>query len=341
MNANSHVIIIGAGLAGISAARVFADAGWRVTLIDKAHKPGGRCATRRITPAADSAWFDYGAQYFTAGEPLFRSLIEADLAAGHLQRWSPHIGVVERAPTGWQITPSPDSRERFVAPGGLNHWARHRLACTGVEARCGQRVTSISRARHAWQVHSEGGSCFDAADALLITLPPVQARALLGERAAQFPVLDEASTALRACHSWVVRAAALEFQGLFCKDGDLAWCADNSHKAGETDTEQRLWTLHADPEFSDRHVDDTPEAIKPLLINEFAAATGQSPAAIEPLHGHRWRYARPGDGAPAAHTGCAVSADERLGLAGDWLCGGKVEDAWSSGRQAALALLDA
>jgi len=340
MNRTPHVIIIGAGLAGLSAAQVFADAGWRVTLIDKAGKPGGRCATRRVARAADSAWFDYGAQYFTAGDSDFRAIVETDLAAGHLQHWSPQIGVVERAATGWQITPSPDSRERFIAPVGLNRWVRHRLACTGIDARCGQRVTAITRKRGLWQAHGEDGICFDDADALLITLPPVQARALLGERAAQFPVLREASTALRACHSWVVRAAALEYQGLFCKDGNLAWCADNSHKAGETSTARRLWTLHASPAFSDQHAEDTVDVVQPFLVEEFAAATGQSPDDIERLHGHRWRYARPGDGAPAAAQRCAVSADGRLGLAGDWLCGGKVEGAWSSGREAALALID-
>jgi len=341
MSRPPHVVIVGAGLAGTSAAAVFVEAGWRITLIDKAGKPGGRCATRRVARDADSAWFDYGAQYFTAADTHFRALVETDLGTGHLQRWSPRIGVAERGPNGWQITASPDSRERFVAPTGLNHWVRHRLACTGIDADCGQRASAITRHDQVWQVHCDNGVRHTDADALLITVPPVQARELLGERAAQFDALVGAATALRACHSWVVRTPALDFEGLFCKGGNLAWCADNSHKAGATSTPHRLWTLHASPEFSEQHVEATPDAIRALLVDEFAAVTGQSPSDLDAVHGHRWRYARPGDGAPPGDTGYALDAQDRLALAGDWLCGGRVEGAWSSGRQAALALLGA
>lgn len=342
MNRRPAVAVIGAGVAGTSASALFRQAGWHVTLIDKAAKPGGRCATRRVSPSADSAWFDYGAQYFTVRDPAFQTIVEADLADGYLARWSPTIAVAENSDDTWTLTPSPDTRERLIGPTGLNHWARHRLAQSGVAPICNTRATGLRHRDGQWHldcIDRSGGAAVYSADAVLITIPPVQARALLGEYAASFDVLARPDKALDACHAWVVEAPALDCQGIFVKDGHLAWCADNSHKAGDTRGSRRLWTLHASPAFSEAHVESTPAAIRQRLIDEFAAISDIPAHDIHPVHGHRWRYARPGAHPPSASTGCAIT-ETRVALAGDWLSGGRVEGAWQSGRQAASALID-
>ncbi|NDH45714.1 MAG: FAD-dependent oxidoreductase, partial [Actinobacteria bacterium] len=56
-----QVVVIGAGLAGLCAARDLVDAGHLVTVLEKSRASGGRCATRRI----GNAVFDHGAQFFT------------------------------------------------------------------------------------------------------------------------------------------------------------------------------------------------------------------------------------------------------------------------------------
>ncbi|MEC8084121.1 MAG: FAD-dependent oxidoreductase, partial [Pseudomonadota bacterium] len=50
-----RVAIIGAGIAGIAAARTFAAADWRPVLFDKSRGLGGRMATRR----AEGLRFDH------------------------------------------------------------------------------------------------------------------------------------------------------------------------------------------------------------------------------------------------------------------------------------------
>ena len=54
-----HVIVVGAGLAGLSAALRLADAGHRVTVLEKSSEPGGR--VRRVRPPSpDEPFVDFG-----------------------------------------------------------------------------------------------------------------------------------------------------------------------------------------------------------------------------------------------------------------------------------------
>ena len=69
---NTDVLIIGAGLAGLSAANKLKEAGRDVLVIDKGRGIGGRLAGRRIGEAT----FDHGAQFFTAREATFKATVE-------------------------------------------------------------------------------------------------------------------------------------------------------------------------------------------------------------------------------------------------------------------------
>ncbi len=76
-------MVLGAGMAGLAAARCLQEAGRAVLVLDKGRRIGGRCATRRIAGFS----FDHGAQYVTARGPDFASLCEAARQAGLLAEW--------------------------------------------------------------------------------------------------------------------------------------------------------------------------------------------------------------------------------------------------------------
>ena len=59
------VAVIGAGMAGLAAARTLAAAGHAVQVFDKGRGIGGRLSTRRT----DYGAFDHGAQYATVRDP--------------------------------------------------------------------------------------------------------------------------------------------------------------------------------------------------------------------------------------------------------------------------------
>jgi predicted NAD/FAD-dependent oxidoreductase len=52
-----RIVVVGAGLAGLTAARSLVAGGHDVLVLDKGRSPGGRMATRRI----GGATFDHGA----------------------------------------------------------------------------------------------------------------------------------------------------------------------------------------------------------------------------------------------------------------------------------------
>ena len=64
---NADVLVIGAGMAGLTAATELRSRGLRVLMLDKGRGVGGRLASRRIGEAT----FDHGAQFITARDRRF------------------------------------------------------------------------------------------------------------------------------------------------------------------------------------------------------------------------------------------------------------------------------
>lgn len=74
----TQCLIIGGGMAGLTAATLLQQQDIEVTILDKGRGIGGRLATRRVEdPGAGLGVFDYGAQYCTAQTPLFQEFIHA------------------------------------------------------------------------------------------------------------------------------------------------------------------------------------------------------------------------------------------------------------------------
>lgn len=81
----TDTLIIGAGLAGLTAARHLRDNNIDVVVIEKSRSPGGRMSTRR----SDYGNFDHGAQYFTSRTPEFTALVNQLAENGDIAPWQP------------------------------------------------------------------------------------------------------------------------------------------------------------------------------------------------------------------------------------------------------------
>lgn len=64
---SSKIAVIGAGMAGITAARSLKAAGHRVQVFEKSRGSGGRLASKR----SEMGRINLGAQRFTSDDPLF------------------------------------------------------------------------------------------------------------------------------------------------------------------------------------------------------------------------------------------------------------------------------
>lgn len=79
----SRVLIIGAGIAGLTAARALTFSGVSAVVIDKGRGVGGRIATRRLS---DGQAYDHGALRFTAQDGAVASLASSWEAEGLVVR---------------------------------------------------------------------------------------------------------------------------------------------------------------------------------------------------------------------------------------------------------------
>ncbi len=152
-------MIVGAGVAGLLAARSLRDAGVSVTVLDKGRAPGGRLATRRHGDARH----DHGAQFLTARDPRFTRHVDTWADAGVLRPW---FG------------------EAWCAPGGMSALPRH--LAQGLDVRTGVTVRAVRERPGAWAVELAEGEALGA-DAVILTAPAPRSLTRLGAGGASLP----------------------------------------------------------------------------------------------------------------------------------------------------------
>ncbi len=307
------VAIVGAGIAGLSCAARLQQDGCAVTLFDKGRGAGGRMATRRIDTPMGEVAFDHGAQYLTMRDPAFSAAMHAWEAAGVVARW-PAAG-----------------SDAWVGTPGMNAIVKHLAAQADVRWNC--RVTAVRRTAAGWAVDPDGTDA--SFDAVVIATPAEQAAPLL---APHEPAMASEALACRSAPCWTAMFAfetPLAIPHDVLKDaGIIGWAARNSAKPGRTGLES--WVVQATADWSSAHLEDSVEAVVDRLRVALAA---HSPVGLStPIvrTGHRWRYAR----TSGTDLGALWNAAERIGAAGDWLLGPRIESAWLSGRKLAEQILE-
>ena len=323
-----RVAVIGAGIAGLAAARTLHRAGIEVVVFEKARGVGGRTSTRRREPDA----FDHGAQYFTCKTRAFAAQVEDWQRRGVVAAWE--------APVHSLGTENPEHEshppERFVGTPGMSALARD--LASDLTVRTGQRVERISR-RSApdpdWLIQCEDAPPPEEVfGTVIVAAPAPQAASLL----TPVPLLarQAASVKMVACQAALVtfdEPLALPFGGAFVEDETLAWVARNTSKPKRPERES--WVLHATPEWTHHHQTDSPQRILTLMLAAFGRATGRPLPKTVFEATHCWKLAR----APKPLAVISVwDPSASIGVCGDWLCGSRVEDAFQSGEHLGAAL---
>lgn len=315
MDGNStDILIIGGGMAGLSAATALVQAGRSIIVIDKGRGPGGRMAARRAEIGGVSVSFDHGAQYFTVRDPAFAEVVAGWEAVGVAARW-PAAG-----------------NDAWVGAPGMN--APIRAMAEALDVRWGVRAEMLTRTGNGWRVMA-GEHHFTAAT-VLVAVPAEQAQVLLAECA---PDLAALAGAVESAPCWAVMAAFPDrlpvTADTFRSDtGPISWAARNSAKPDRTGAE--TWVIHASPARSREVIDLPKEQSAAILLADFFAETGTPPATPTHLDAHRWLYALP---QALGGEGARFDPTLGLGLAGDYLHSPRVEGAWLSGRALADLVL--
>ncbi len=301
---SAPVIIIGAGLTGLTCARHLADRGVDSILLDKGRGIGGRLSTRR----GDGVQFDHGAQYITPDSSAFRALLEQAEREGAAARLA-------------------DKPESFVGLPGMTGLAK--FIGRGLDIRQNIRVQTLRRSNTGWGLSWDGGGL--AANRVVMTVPVPQAIDLLVETSLS-RALDQVR--MDPCLTLMVAAEAEATFNMFRDpDADIAWIARDSSKPGRPGTP--CWVAQASADFSRRHLESSQEEIAEIMLQRVAAKLGLTSQPTY-LSAHRWRYALTAHPLGQSHLQDDTGT---LFVGGDWCLGASAEDAWQSGCALADAVL--
>ncbi len=311
------VAVIGAGMAGVTAARLLSERGYPVRIFDKGRGIGGRMSTRREGDCA----FDHGCQFFTVRDDRFRSYVEAWQDAGLVSPWRHRIANCDRG----DITVLRDDTVRYVGVPGMN--AMIKGMAEGLSIQLATRIVEINETDEGWRLVADSGPVDDAFDMVIVTAPAEQSSDLL--KAA--PALQAKAASVRMQPCWAVMAMFefeldAPFEAAFVRNSPLVWVANGGSKPGRAAHE--AWVLHASPAWSRAHLDDKPDAVIAQLLRAFYEALGIKDVDPSVTLAHRWRYAAPEN---ALDCGFLWDAELNIGAAGDWCLNARVENAFLSG----------
>lgn len=305
------IAIIGAGIAGLNAASRLREAGADCTVFEKSRGLGGRMATRRV----DDLQFDHGAQYFTARGARFQSQVA---------QWASQGIVAEWLPGKWVGTPMMTAPARSLAEG-LQVVREYRV--TGLVGGPGRwRLTSADAPTGAI-----GRASFDA---VIMAIPAPQVVPLAASAGIRFGELERVRYA--PCLTLMLafeRATGMRESSLRPPDGPVGWIARNDTKPGRPGVPESL-VVHATPEWSKAHLEDTVESTADALLRDLCPYIGDAEPVFRKVH--RWRYARVEE---TAGVPFLWNPAQQVGACGDWAGGPRVESAFDSGEALATALI--
>ncbi|MGB7339201.1 MAG: FAD-dependent oxidoreductase [Phototrophicaceae bacterium] len=324
----SDVIVVGAGLSGLIAAKLLKETGKTVTILDKGSSVGGRLATQHV----GNGIADYGAQFFTARTDEFKQEVQQwlddDLLAIWGHGWSD--GSLKRSTN--------DGQPRYVAKKGMNALAKY-LADSISTIHVDTKVSSLSWQDDIWTVSDFRGQIYQSK--VLVMTPPVPQTLALIEDIALLPqervALEHIHYAPCLCGLFVIDGGIdlPEPGALQNFDNFVYWFGDNQKKG--ISPNEHIITMHANAIYSRKHYDDSDNNILYSLRTELQHYLTKGTSITE-QHLKKWRYSIP----LTTHPEDVLTAQHLpIIFAGDAFGGrGRVEGAYLSGLKAGQVAIE-
>jgi renalase len=321
------VIVVGAGLAGLTAARALVQAGYSVLVLDKSRGVSGRAASKRLD---NGAVLDFGAPCFTVRNEPLRQFVQSLERRGLAQVWQ--YGLHH-----WRdgaIASSPEGYPRYALPNGINTLGKAlRDDSPNLEIEYSALVSAVWSNHFGYRVVLENGD-IHTARAVLVNTPAPQALALT--RSVLENQTYHALERVKFAPCWALLLGLdnlpdVAWRGMRMTHPVFSW-ASLEH------TKQRQGAglvLHANPEWSAVHLEQSNQNIVPLMLEAAQEVFGEWLSPTQVL-AHRWRYAQANVTHPETHL-----AQEGLVFCGDWCApqgNARIETAFESGLAAAQHL---
>ena len=345
---SKNIAIVGAGMAAITCARTLMQAGHRVTVFEKSRGVGGRMSTRH----SPYGTFDHGAQYFTVRDARFVQALQTTPKA--CKTWSANMVRVLDEHGRIASAALPSREPHWVATPSMNALVKAWSEPLGANLMLETRVTHLETdALHAkqWQLRTTGADdsvhVMGGFDAVVLAIPSPQAQVLLHTAPASKnfsaqTLEDIEGVSVAPCWTMMLAFPQAVQPGLTSLGPQwnaarsthhrIAWLARESSKPGRGLIER--WTVQASSAWSQEHLQDDNARVEAKLLKAFSEVTGIR-AVPSFVDSHRWLYAKTEKALGKSHL---FNTKSGLGVCGDWCLGHRVEDAFVSGLELALAI---
>jgi hypothetical protein len=324
------VLVVGAGVSGLSCARELAASGSAVALLDRARGVGGRCATHRLLGMP----FDLGVAFLHGSSPDFLAAVRAS-SPRRIEGWPRTLQGTGRPCQPEAFRPG---EARIALVDGVTAFPRHLAG--GLRVQTGARVERLDLGGPMPGVVLEGGEDVRARDLVLALAPEQVLRLLDGvgdlpRPLASIRALLETSgsePSLSLCAAYPEATPAPEWDAWYPEESRVLQYL--GHESAKRDAPPFVGlVLQAQPGWSRRHLDDP--AWPDALLAEAARIAGPWAGRPVATHAHRWRYARSDLASElAGPVRVRLPSGGSVGICGDRFApGGGVEAAWISGRE--------
>ena len=319
----TKILIIGAGMSGLSAARELQNNGHEVTIIDKGRGIGGRMATRCFAGGR----FDHGAQFFTTRSDEFKAATKKWQRENVANHW-------------FDGTPTPDDpakndgHPRYCGNEGMTGIGKHLM--DGLNVQSGVEIETLTRADGAWIAATADGNTFSGEE-IIITAPIPQALQLFDTSREKLPDAMRAtleSVTYEPCFAVLAQLdgpSDIAAPGLLYINGEPIWWIADNYQKGVSPIEGSV-TIHSSGAYARAHYDDDQTQVGEELIAHCKEWLGRE---IREFEVRRWRYSKPEN---PLDIGIARDEKHAITFAGDALMGAKIEGAFTSGLMAARKL---
>jgi len=320
--------VVGAGIAGLSAARLLAKGGHEVHVFEGAGDVGGRCATRQV----EAFIFDTGATSIAPRAKMLEPVMLHELDTSELVRVEKPI----YTHNALRVSPGDAMKmktERYTYRSG--NVVLPRLMAKGLNVTKRDQISGFEKSNWSYKIQGE------EFDAVILCVPLPETARLLESVDEQRPI---GHVHYRGCLSVLLgydkEMPEVRYHALIDPEQrhPLTWLSIESVKCpGRAPEGQTAMVAQLSPQFTDMHYETEDGAIISATVEYIERLYGQAWGAPVAFDVKRWRYSQPENLALFDNVNYPSA---RLLIASDGLIGGRVEYAYEAGARAAKLLMN-